>query len=132
SFGFSQGTELTITLPKTQWIEIREGLKKGKHDAKTVESLTRAIQKAEEEMNNSQKMITEMKRINDNLDRQIEHYRTAVYNLHTAQIQARNSLLLEQSKRFGLSAIMGGGYGTGSPNPQLFIGAGVTYQILKF
>src|SRR5699024_3718828 len=129
---FSQGTELTITLPKTQWIEIREGLEKGKYDAKMVEILNAAIEKAEQEMEKSKEIITDMKRINNNLDRQIDNYRAALYNLQTAQLQAKNSLLLEQSKRFGLSAIMGGGYGTGSPNPQLFIGAGVTYQILKF
>ncbi len=123
---------MTITLPKTQWVEIKEGLKKGKHDARLIKHFEEAIAAAEIEQNRSDEIIEKLKNEINITDQQIENYRMAIYKLQNIKAIGDRNLIIEKNKRIGVSAIFGGGYGTGSNQPQLFIGAGLTYQFLKF
>lgn len=97
-----------------------------------VEKLSFALQVSDSIRKKDEEIISNLDKKILNLGKQLEIREKQIANLNKSISIEQHKVTLERSKRWGLSAIAGAGYGVGFSEPQTFIGIGISYNFLKF
>lgn len=126
---FSQN--ISITLSKSQWNEIRQTIEQEEHLRGLVDDFKQALansQRIEDENNkiiaNLEGQIRELNKIIQNQQREINNLER-IYDVDMGIMRDR------ANKRLSVGLSAGMGYGTASRNPQMTIGIGINYTIIR-
>lgn len=126
---FSQN--ISITLTKEQWNDIKATIEQE-------ENLRGLVADFEKALSNSKKIEAENKKIIANLRLQnkllietIENKEAEISNLKRIYDVDTGLLRDKANKRIGIGFSVGMGYGTESRQPQIILGIGINYTLIK-
>lgn len=126
---FSQ--TISIELEKEQWEEIKYGLEKGQKDKEKVHMLEEALKLSDSVRSDDEEVILAYDKENKTLKNQLSLKDVQIENLKQQRDLNKEKYKTGRQKRFGVSPIIGIGFGTDSTNPQIIGGLGITYRLLK-